>query len=247
MTFFQVKTLLAVLLVAAGVTAALSMLTLMGKTERKLGVMTLRNTHRVAGYTFAILLVVLAAMGLGYLGAAKDTLPLRGVLHWTLGSLLVFLLLLKLAVVRVYKQFLKFVPVMGMMVITLTLVVATLSAVFFVVTGGLSPAPGVTSETESAQPVTEKSVDAAAGTAELGRATFATYCNDCHNSNSQERKVGPGLAGLFDRDALTIGDKPVTRENVRGQIVTPAGTMPSFGGFLSDEQLSDVVAYLETL
>ena len=233
MTFFQVKTLLAVLLVAAGMTAALSMLTLMGKTERKLGVMTLRNMHRAAGYSFAVLLVVLAAMGLSYLGAAKDTLPLRGVLHWTLGSLLVFLLLLKLVVVRVYKQFLKFVPVMGMMVITLALVVATLSAVFFVVTGGLSPAPGAMSGTE--------------GTAELGRATFATYCSDCHNSDSQERKVGPGLAGLFDRDALTIGDRPVTRENVRGQIVTPAGTMPSFGGFLSEEQLSDVVDYLETL
>ena len=136
---------------------------------------------------------------------------------------------------------------MGMMVITLALVVATLSAVFFVVTEGLSPTPSATSEAVSIEPVTEGPVRDAEGTPELGRATFATYCSGCHNSDSQERKVGPGLAGLFDRDALTAGGKPVTRENVRGQILTPAGTMPSFGGFLSDEQLSGVVAYLETL
>ena len=74
MSLFVTKTLLAVLFVAAGLTAALSMLTLMGKAERKMGVMALRNTHRVAGYTFAALLVVLAILGLQYLSSAGDTL-----------------------------------------------------------------------------------------------------------------------------------------------------------------------------
>jgi len=238
MTFFQVKTLLAVLFVAAGLTAALSMLTLMGKPERKMGVAVLRNTHRVAGYTFAVLLVVLAVMGLRYLAAAGDTLSLRGVLHWTLGSLLVFLLLLKLAEVRVFKQFLKHVPVMGMMVITLALVIVTLSAVFFTLTGGLS------AETPFAFAPGE---DAPPGGAALGAVTFRTNCTGCHNADSDETKIGPGLAGLFGRDALKVGGKPVTRENVRGQITAPAEAMPSFEGYLSGNELDDLVAYLETL
>lgn len=156
MSFFVTKTLLAVLFLAAGLTAALSMLTLMGRTERRMGVKALRNMHRIAGYVFAALLVVLAVMGLKYLSAAGDTLSTRGVLHWSLAALLLFVLALKLAVVRWFKQFIKFAPVMGMTVITLSLVVVTLSAVFFVVTGGLGrpeePVAAV-AEVETIEPV----------------------------------------------------------------------------------------------
>ena len=137
MTYFVTKTVLAFLFVAAGLTATLSMLTLMGRSEKRTSAGTLRTTHRVAGYTFAALLVVLGIMGLWHLSSAGDSLPVRGVLHWSVASLLVFVLALKLAIVRWFKQFLKFVPAMGMVVITLALVVAMLSAVFFIATGGM--------------------------------------------------------------------------------------------------------------
>jgi mono/diheme cytochrome c family protein len=39
----------------------------------------------------------------------------------------------------------------------------------------------------------------------------------------------------------------VTRETVRAQVLDPLGTMPSFDGFLSDSEIDDLVAYLETL
>ena len=48
MDYFQAKTLLALLAVAAAVTAAISMLTLMGRAERRAGVRALRNTHQVS-------------------------------------------------------------------------------------------------------------------------------------------------------------------------------------------------------
>ena len=44
MSFFQVKSLLAIVLVAAGLTAALSMLSLLGRTERKMSVAVLKGT-----------------------------------------------------------------------------------------------------------------------------------------------------------------------------------------------------------
>lgn len=258
MSFFATKTLLAVLFIAAGLTAALSMLTLMGKSERKMGVMALRNTHRAAGYTFVVLLVVLAIMGLSYLSAAADTLSLRGVLHWSTAALLVFVLALKLAVVRWFKQFIKFVPVMGMIVITLALVVATLSAVFFIVTGGLA-GPGSAEVAEvAAEAGAEareqggddvRATDTAGGTggASAGEQVFAENCSGCHNSGSTERKIGPGLAGLFGRETIEASGRAVSPANVRAQIVTPAGGMPSFKGFLSEEQLDDLIAYLQTL
>jgi mono/diheme cytochrome c family protein len=281
MSFFVTKTLLAVLFIAAGLTAALSMLTLMGKAERKMGVAALRNTHRAAGYTFAVLLFVLAILGLHYLSSAGDTLPLRGVLHWSAAALLVFVLALKLAVVRWFKQFLKFVPVMGMIVITLALVVATLSAVFFVVTGApggeesaaenvrakaISNEPATALEPEkpdkpgtaeeqggpgSASSVVEESSQetepAPEADAVAGEQVFAKSCAGCHHSDSTDRKIGPGLAGLFERESIESSGLSVTPENVREQIVAPAGGMPAFRGFLSDEQLDDLVAFLQTL
>ncbi len=303
MTFFQIKALLAVLLVAAGLTAALSMLTLMGRTERRLGVIALLRTHRAAGYVFVCALLVLAVMGVRYLSAVGDTLPLRGVLHWVLASLLVFLLALKLAIVRFFKQFIKYVPVMGMTVIVLALLVAAVSLGFFLVTQGTTRTTEVTEVEETAaspleenpgeaaaeeayaptaeagttdEPVAEAPVDEPAGTsvertaeapeeprttktvaapvpqaapgnATAGKDVFAINCSSCHNADSAAAKIGPGLAGLFDREKLGASGKPVTLENVRGQIVNPARSMPSFKSYLSDEELDNVTAYLRTL
>ena len=239
MSFFAIKTTLAVLLVAAGLTAAISMLTLMGKPERRMSVGALRATHKTAGYVFVGLLVILAVMGVRYLAAAGDGLALRGVLHWTLAVALILVLALKLAIVRAFKQFLKFAPVLGMTVIAMALLVAAISAGFFAVTrGGTPTAEAGRSAVESAQP---------AGDAALGESTFATNCANCHDDASTETRIGPGLAGLFDRGELPSSGRPVTRENVRAQIVTPLGNMPSFQSYISGEGLTDLLAYIETL
>jgi mono/diheme cytochrome c family protein len=246
MSFFAIKTTLAVLLVAAGLTAAISMLTLMGKPEKRMSVSALMKVHRTAGYVFVGLLVVLAIMGVRYLAAAGDSLALRGVLHWVLAAALIFILALKLAIVRTFKQFVKFAPVLGMTVITMALLVATISAGFFAITRRGAP------EEEAGRPAVEAVQPAAeaiqlAGDAELGESAFSTYCSNCHNADSTESGIGPGLAGLFDRAELPSSGKPVTRENVRAQIVTPMGNMPSFQSYISDKGLSDLLAYIETL
>ncbi len=253
MSFFAIKTTLAVLLVAAGLTAAISMLTLMGKPEKRMSVSALMKTHRTAGYVFVGLLVVLAVMGVRYLAAAGDSLALRGVLHWTLAVALILILALKLAIVRTFRQFVKFAPILGMTVITMALLVAAISAGFFAITRREAPTeeagrPAV----EAVQPVAEAAqlvVEAAllGGDPKSGEALFAANCTNCHDSDSTESKIGPGLAGLFERAELPSSGKPVTRENVRAQIVTPLRNMPSFQSYISDEGLTDLLAYIETL
>ena len=116
MSYYAIKSLLAVFFLAAGATALVSMLTLMGRSERRLGALTLMRTHRIAGYVFVALVVVLATMGFRHLARAGDGLPLRGVIHWTLALFLVAALALKLVIVRSYRQFIKFVPVFGLIV-----------------------------------------------------------------------------------------------------------------------------------
>jgi mono/diheme cytochrome c family protein len=261
MNYFQLKTLLAVLIVAAGLTAALSMLSLMGRSERRMSPAALRKTHVVSGYIFCVLLAVLAVMGLRHLGLVGDAISFRGVLHWVLASLLVFLLLLKLVVVRFYRQFLKFVPVMGMAAITLTFVVVTVSAVFFAVAGlptsavsgpdGSGVAEALSTE-EIVVRAPEQQPDALErqavhGNSSAGLILFENHCTHCHYAESDTRKIGPGLAGLFSWDVLDVNGKPVTPASVREQLVSPVGKMPSFRSRLSEGELDDLISYLQTL
>ncbi|HEY7389536.1 MAG TPA: c-type cytochrome [Bryobacteraceae bacterium] len=85
----------------------------------------------------------------------------------------------------------------------------------------------------------------AAGDAAKGKEVF-DQCSVCHNADSTEQKIGPGLKGLFKRDKLASG-KPVTEANVRAQINDGGNGMPAYKDILSDQEKDNVIAYLKTL
>jgi mono/diheme cytochrome c family protein len=51
------------------------------------------------------------------------------------------------------------------------------------------------------------------GDPDKGKEVFQ-QCTPCHNADSTEKKMGPGLKGLFSKEKLNNGKKP-TEENVR--------------------------------
>jgi cytochrome c len=85
----------------------------------------------------------------------------------------------------------------------------------------------------------------AAGDAAKGKEVF-DQCSVCHNADSTETKIGPGLKGLFKHDKLANG-KPVTEANVRAQINDGGNGMPAYKDILSDQEKDNVIAYLKTL
>jgi mono/diheme cytochrome c family protein len=64
------------------------------------------------------------------------------------------------------------------------------------------------------------------GDAEKGKEVFQ-QCTPCHNPDSNEKKMGPGLKGLFGKEKLNNG-KPVTEENIRTQIDDGGNGMPAY-------------------
>lgn len=84
-----------------------------------------------------------------------------------------------------------------------------------------------------------------AGDAAKGKDVFE-QCSVCHNVDSDEKKIGPSLKGLFKHDKLKNGKK-VTDENVLGVINAGGGGMPSYSDTLSDQEKTDVIAYLKTI
>lgn len=86
----------------------------------------------------------------------------------------------------------------------------------------------------------------AAGDAAKGKAVFDQNCAVCHNADSTETKMGPGLKGLFKKPKLTSG-AAVNDASVRAKIDAGGNGMPSYKDILSDAEKANVLAYLKTL
>jgi cytochrome c2 len=71
-------------------------------------------------------------------------------------------------------------------------------------------------------------------------------CAVCHNAATDEKKVGPGLKGLFKKAKLASGKK-LSDQAVLARINEGGGGMPSYKDMLSEEEKANVLAYLKTL
>lgn len=100
---------------------------------------------------------------------------------------------------------------------------------------------------QSAQP-------APAGNSERGRQLAAQYgCNVCHaipGVDGAQGSLGPSLAGIASRPAISMGTVPNTPDKVAVFIQDPAtlnpqSSMPAMGIAPNDAQ--DIAAYLATL
>jgi len=89
------------------------------------------------------------------------------------------------------------------------------------------------------------------GSAAAGRTVFSTYCIRCHgeqaDGNSELARVLRPAPANLRRSALTAEQK-VRVVHLGGPAgLGRASVMPSWDGILSDGQILDVVAYVETL
>jgi cytochrome c len=84
-----------------------------------------------------------------------------------------------------------------------------------------------------------------AGDAAKGKEIFE-QCSVCHNADSTEKKLGPGLKGLFKLEKMANGKAP-TEANVQAKIDEGGGGMPAYKDMLSAEEKANLMAYLKTL
>lgn len=87
--------------------------------------------------------------------------------------------------------------------------------------------------------------DKKVGDADKGKEVFE-QCGVCHNTDTDEKKMGPSLKGLYKKPKLKNG-KPVSDVNVKAVINAGGNGMPSYQDMLSDAERMDVIAYLKTI
>ena len=238
MSLFLIKSILGSIFLLAGLIALLSMFTIMGKQEKKSNALVLKRVHKITGFIFFFLMLLISYFCLKYWAQAGDQISARAALHGVLAFGLLIVLLLKISIVRIFKQFLHYAPTMGMIVFSLAFVVFSTSAGYYFLRSFCTQS----SQNNITTPVqTSLNPDA-----EQGAALYANKCSSCHFSDKAETLLGPGLSNLLKNEILPSSKKPATEENIKNQLLKPFRTMPPFPNF-TEQELADLMAFLKTL
>jgi cytochrome c2 len=83
------------------------------------------------------------------------------------------------------------------------------------------------------------------GDAAKGKEVYE-QCGVCHSADTDEKKMGPSLKGLFKKEKMANGQKP-TDASVLSIVNKGKGSMPAFADVLSDDEKADLLAYLKTI
>lgn len=225
--------MLALPLVGFALLNFLTMMELLGRTEKTISPKLLKGVHRISGLCFIAVFIVLSYYCIRIMAASGQELSPRGSLHGILSIAALLLLVLKLSFVRVYRKYYSGVAVLGIAVVILTLGTTAVSAGYYFAVRAFRMPPAA-------------DTSGSARSAASGALIFRERCADCHYHDKIETKMGPGFKGLFKREKLPLSGKPVTDSNVAAQLKTPVGSMPAFPG-LTDDQVEALLAYLKSL
>jgi cytochrome c len=84
------------------------------------------------------------------------------------------------------------------------------------------------------------------GDAAKGKEVFE-QCGVCHNADSDEKKMGPGLKGLFKKETFADGKTKVTEQTVRKKVDEGGNGMPAYAEMLDKGEKDNLIAFLKTL
>ena len=112
----------------------------------------------------------------------------------------------------------------------------------------LALACAVVAQDPPAQNAPKKSAShASGGSATKGKEVFEQKCTMCHFADSDQKKIGPGLKGIYKRGTFTVNGNKVTTESLTKWIENGDSQMPGMKDSLEPAQIKDVVAYVKTL
>jgi mono/diheme cytochrome c family protein len=80
-----------------------------------------------------------------------------------------------------------------------------------------------------------------------GRRIYDNYCDRCHAPYSSGGRQGPGMKGVFQRQYLPMSGMPANDDRVSDIVRLGRNKMPGYAQVLSQQQISDLLAYLHTL
>ena len=80
-----------------------------------------------------------------------------------------------------------------------------------------------------------------------GRRVYDQFCDRCHEPYSTRGKNGPGLKGIFKKPYMPLSGLPANDDRAGDIIRFGRGKMPGFGQTMTQQELTDLLAYMHTL
>jgi mono/diheme cytochrome c family protein len=177
--------------------------------------------------------------------------------HAVLAVVLFLVLVIKILVIRVYKQWKGLLLGYGQSAFILAMLMILSSAGWYLLVsqvGKGESAPPYAPSRRTSAPETQAELAARAGDVSKGKALYQQYCTPCHGVSG--RGDGPAAASLPVKprnhtdgaymNALS-DDRLAKAITQGGASVGKSSIMPAWGSTLSEKDVQDVIAYLRTL
>jgi hypothetical protein len=256
MTIFYLKSLLSLLLLLPVVFGMYSMFQVFGGVVAG-NIDRIKLRHKVSGYLSMFLILFISYLCAGFAVAAKTEPSPRAVVHIVLALSIVALFVIKVLFIRRFRQFYAQAKTIGMAIGVMSIVMVGISGGYYLTMTRFGQDRSVDKSIfyRLERPFMTAVRIGGPGPAsirtdrmsiERGGTLFAARCAACHDPASTRTIIGPGLKGLLKNPTLPKSGHPATAESVRFQLRQPLGIMPSFA-YLSDDELDDLIAYLNTL
>jgi mono/diheme cytochrome c family protein len=253
MSIYFFKTLLSIVMVLAVFVNVFTMLEALGRGEKRYDVKKLKKIHRVNGFFFLLIFVFVSFYCFRSIIYGQMELSPRATFHSVLAIAVILLLALKISFLEIYDQFSNKVLVIGPAIALVALgMIGTSGGYYLLVTKFHTDTTfdeireykdkGVQQGAEDTGAKISIDQDAIS----KGKKIFEARCIFCHDAQSNNTIVGPGLKGVLKNDKLPVSKRPATPENIRNQLKEPFNKMPPFNN-LTEEEIGDAVAFLNTL
>ncbi|HXX54003.1 MAG TPA: cytochrome c [Thermodesulfovibrionales bacterium] len=253
MSMYFIKSILSLVMALLAIINIFTIFEVFGRGEKRFDVNKLKKIHRINGLVFISIYFFITYFCLRSIITGQLELSPRSSLHAVFALAVILLLALKISFIEVYRQFYGKVLTIGPVIALIAFgMIGTSGGYYFLVTKFHTDTTfdeireykdkGVTKggEAESAKVKTDPE------SIRRGKTLFDTKCSFCHDSHSNNVVVGPGLKGILKNQKLPISKRPATPENIRQQLKQPFSKMPSFDK-LTDEEVADIIAFLDTL
>ncbi len=219
------------------------MFEIFGRAEKKYNIEKLKKIHRLNGKFYFLLYIIITYFCLDFILKTKTEPSPRATFHGVFALSIIVLLLLKVSFIRIYKQFYSYVKTVGILIALLTFGMIGTSAGYYLLITKFGTEVLLKKEIpKEAKIIIKTDIESI----RKGKELYESKCSFCHDPNSTVKIVGPGHKGIMKNPFLPVSKKPATPENIAHQIKNPYKDMPFFS-YLSDEDILNLIAYLNTL
>ncbi len=249
MPIFFLKSILSLLMFFLAIVAMFTMFEIFGRTEKRYNIEKLKKIHKANCIVYILLFGFISYLCLDFIIKVKPEPSPRVIFHSLFALTIIVLLILKVSFIRIYKSFYNQVKTIGLLIALMTFgLIGTSGGYYLLITkfGAEEIQSRITEVRKDEREKIKITVKTDPDSVIRGKELYNSKCSFCHDAYSDKAIVGPGHKGILKNPFLPVSKKPATPENIAKQIRNPYKDMPSFS-YLSDEQVQNIIAFLNTL